>query len=423
MRIVILAQHFPPETTPTGRRAHDLATSLAGLGHRVVVVTGRPNHPAALRRYFCHDAAPREQPPEGYVVLRVPLFRSPDPQAWKRLLTYFSFMLAAAWRGICQPRPDVVIAISPLPAGLAALALHWRRRAPLIFDLQDIWPDSARAVGAMKNGFGLRCLGHIEKLLYLCCARVVVISEGFRRYVAGLGVPEDRIAVIPNGVDAAMFHRAAPEARITRTGPLRDRFVVGYVGNLGLAQGLGTVLEAACRLRQEPVSFLLVGEGVEKRKLVQRSRHAGLENVRFMHGVPRRRVPGLLAACDALLVILRDDPLFQITIPSKVYEYMAAGKPVLCSVGGECAALILQAGCGLTIRPSDPQALSSAILRLKGDSGAARAMGESGASWVRVHCDRPVLMGAYHDLLCNVLGGSRAEISVCEGLKPEASAL
>lgn len=212
MKIVVLAQHFPPETTPTGRRAHDLAESLAVCGHQVTVIAGRPNHPATLDRSFCRCVAPVEELPQGYLVLRVPVFRSSDARAWKRLITYITFMLASAWRGMRQARPDAIVAISPLPAGLAALAVHWWHRVPLIFDLQDIWPDSARAVGVIREGFALGGLRQVERLLYRSCARVVVISEGFKRYLAGRGVPGERISVIPNGVQSGCSTEPLPNA-------------------------------------------------------------------------------------------------------------------------------------------------------------------------------------------------------------------
>jgi glycosyltransferase involved in cell wall biosynthesis len=420
MRIAILAQHFFPETTPTGRRAQDLAESLASGGHRVTVITARPNHPATLRRSFCRDAAPMECFPEGYTVLRVPVFRSSNPCGRKRIATYASFMVNAAWTGMRQPRPDAIVAISPLPAGLAGLAVRWWHEAPLIFDLQDIWPDSVRAVGMMKDGFALRQLQRVERALYRRCARVVVITEGFRHYLTSLGLAQERIRVIPNGVETARFEAARP-AKFAQAEPLRDHFVVGYAGNLGLAQGLDTLLEAAWQLRHEPVLFLLIGEGVEKGRLEQHSRLAGLTNVRFVRGVPRRRVPGLLAACDALLVILRDDPVFSITIPSKVYEYMAAGKPVLCSVGGECADLVTAAGCGLATRPGDGMGLADAIRQISRNTAAARAMGESGARWVRAHCDRSSVMDVYRQALEGVLKNSLRAIVAYEDVGAETS--
>lgn len=405
-----MSQHFPPETPPTGRRAQELAESLANRGHEVTVISGRPNHPSSAGRFFCRRAPRCERAPEGYLVLRVPVFRSADARAWKRLLNYATFALAAIVRGVLLRTQDAVLAISPLPAGLAALVIHWRHRAPLVYDLQDIWPESARAVGVMRPGRALRLLGCAERLLYRCSAQVVVISEGFRDYLANLGVRPTRIRVIPNGVDAERFCGALPELRLRRVGPLRGRFVVGYVGNLGLAQGLDTLLEAAACLRREPVAFLLIGEGVEKSRLERNTREAGLDNVHFLAGVPRRRVPRLLAACDALLVILRDDPLFRITIPSKLYEYMAAGKPVLCSVGGEAAALVEAAKCGVAIPPSDGRALAEGVRELRQHQAASEAAGRAGAAWVRAHFSLSKLMGAYGELVeAAVLDAPRGE--------------
>jgi colanic acid biosynthesis glycosyl transferase WcaI len=399
MRILILAQYFPPETTPTGRRAADLAEALAERGHQVTVITGRPNHPATVARPFCRNVPDFERTAEGYRVARVPVYRSGDATALKRLVNYATFMLAAAWAGVRRSRPDAIIAVSPLPTGLAALLVHWWHRCPLVFDLQDIWPDSARAVGVMNEGLAVRLLCRLERLLYRCSDRVVVISEGFRRYLIELGVPSERIVVIHNGVDTQRFSQARAEKRIRRAEPLRGRYIVGYIGNLGLAQGLDTLLEAARKLASELVAFLLIGEGVDKPRLQALVYAAGLTNVRFLRGVPRRRVPALLAACDALLVILREDPLFQITIPSKLYEYMAAGKPVVCSVAGETAALVAEAGCGVAVHPGDGSALAEGVLRLMADLPRSRAVGGAGARWVRARFDRSGLMETYAGLV------------------------
>jgi len=419
MRILIVSQHFPPEFAATGRRAQELAASLGARGHDVTVLAGRPNHPAVADRYFCRNAAPSERAPEGYRVLRLAVFR-PDTRAWKRALNYLTFTLLAIARGMPQPRPDAILAVSPLPAGLAALALHAWHRAPLIYDLQDIWPDSARAVGVMRRGLALRLLGRLEGLLYRRAARVVVIGEGFRDYLVNQGVPRERLRVIPNGVDVERFQGARAEMRIRRAAPMRGRFIVGYIGNHGLAQGLDTALEAAERLRSDTTAFLLVGEGVEKTRLECRAREAGLDNVRFMRGVPRRRVPSLLAACDALLVILRDDPLFRITVPSKVYEYMAAGKPVLCSVGGETTAIVEAAGCGIAVPPSDGAVLADAVRALARDPARSAAIGAAGAAWVHEHFTTAAMMSAYAAVVENVVPGTVSPAIVGEPVGTEA---
>jgi colanic acid biosynthesis glycosyl transferase WcaI len=401
MRLLIFSQHFPPETVATGRRASDLAESLTSRGHEVTVITGRPNHPSSLGLPFCQRAAAGESGEQGYRILRVPVFRSPDGGILKRLLTYFTFMLSAACRGIAQARPDAILAVSPLPAGLAALPAHWWHRAPLIFDLQDIWPDSALAVGVMQRSWPFRMLRRLEQFFYRRCARVVGITEGFRHYLQTLGLPRERVAVVPNGVQWQLFAGVEPNEELRRSRPLAGKYVVGYVGNIGLAQGLETVLDAAERLRDEPVAFLLVGEGMDKARLRELAHARGVENVQFLQGVPREEVPPILAACDAFLLILRKDPLFEITIPSKLYEYMAAGKPILCSVGGEAAELVSGLGCGLPASPSDSAALAESVRGLRANPQWGRLLGEAGADSVRELFSRDSLMDTYAELVEN----------------------
>jgi glycosyltransferase involved in cell wall biosynthesis len=251
----------------------------------------------------------------------------------------------------------------------------------------------------MRGGCLLSLLRHVERFFYRRCARVVGITEGFKQYLVGLGLPREHVAVIPNGVRWQSFTRIAPDEELKQSPELRGKFVVGYVGNHGLAQGLETVLDAAEQLGDEPVEFLLAGEGIDKARVLRLARTRGLENVRFLDGMPRERVNGVLLACDALLLILRNDPLFEITIPSKLYEYMAAGKPLLCSVAGEAAALVSATGCGLRVAPSDGAALADGVRKLLRNPQAARAMGEAGAKSAQELFSRDTLMVGYAELL------------------------
>jgi colanic acid biosynthesis glycosyl transferase WcaI len=399
MSILIFTQHFPPETVATGRRALDLAESLAKRGRHVTVVTGVPNHPSSLGLAFCQDAPRSEVAPAGYNVVRVPVFRSQNPRALNRLFTYASFVLSAAWAGFRQPRPGMVLAVSPLPTGLAAMLAHWWHRAPLVFDLQDIWPDSALAVGVMRPSLALRLLRRLECFFYRRCALIVGITEGFRRYLLHLGIPPERVAVVPNGVDCGMFDDVEGGRQFTHSREPKGESVVGYVGNIGLAQGLTTLLDAAEAMRDAHVKFLLVGEGTDKARLRKLARISELENVEFLDGVPREQVAPILAGCDALLLILRRDPLFDITIPSKLYEYMAAGKPILCSVGGEAAGVVASAECGLPVNPSDGAALAVAIRRLMEDPALCRELGVNGKTCARERFSRDSMMADYAELI------------------------
>jgi putative colanic acid biosynthesis glycosyltransferase WcaI len=400
MRILIFTQHFPPETAATGRRAFDLAESLARRGHQVAVLTGVPNHPSSLGRPFCQPAPRREVASAGYSVLRVPVFCSEDTRTINRVLTYSTFALSAAWAGLRQPAPDVILAVSPLPAGLAALPAHWIRGAPLVFDLQDIWPDSALAVGVMRPHLAFRLLRLLERFFYRRCALIVGITEGFRHYLIRLGMDPARVAVVPNGVGREMFGAATSGRKFSKSHDLDGKFVVGYAGNIGLAQGLATLLDAADALRARAVKFLLVGEGTDKARLRKLARIRGLGNVEFLEGVPRERVAPILASCDALLLILRRDPLFEITIPSKLYEYMAAGKPILCSVGGEAAGLVASARCGLSVMPSDGAALARAVEKLdQAPPALRRKMGRRGERCARERFSRDRLMAGYAEFV------------------------
>lgn len=407
MRILIFTQHFRPETAATGRRAFDLAESLAGRGHQVTVVTGVPNHPSSLGRPFCQRAPRREVAAAGYSIVRVPVFRSENTRTLNRLLTYATFALSAAWAGLRQPPPDVILAVSPLPTGLAALPAHWVRRAPLVFDLQDIWPDSALAVGVMRPRLALRLFRRLECFLYRRCALIVGITDGFRRYLIHLGMEPARVAVIPNGVDWQTFGAATAGREFSKCHDLDGKFVVGYAGNIGLAQGLATLLDAAAALRSSAVKFFLVGEGTDKARLRKLARIRGLGHVEFLEGVPREQVAPILASCDALLLILRRDPLFEITIPSKLYEYMAAGKPILCSVGGEAAGLVASARCGLSVEPSDGAALASAVEKLREAPALCREMGRRGKRSARELFSRDSLMADYAESVEDLVARQR----------------
>jgi len=254
------------------------------------------------------------------------------------------------------------------------------------------------AVGVMRPGLVFRFLRRLERFFYGRCRMIVGISEGFKQYLVGLGVRPERVAMIPNGVQVEMFAGVEGNREFQRAYQLEGKFVVGYTGNIGLAQGMDTLLGAAAVLRGSPVTFLLVGEGTDKLRIMERAAQRGLRNVKFVDGVLREQVPSILALCDAFLLILRRDPLFKITIPSKLYEYMASGKPILCSVGGEAAGLVAVCRCGLRVAPSDAAALVEAIQHLMRDPALCRKLGEMGVDSAQKHFSHSLLMADYAEL-------------------------
>lgn len=393
MRILIVTQHYHPETMATGRRARELAEDFAAAGHAVTVLAGRPNHPTSRGAQF--RGVPRHERPDARLeVIRVPALSGPGGAPARRLLTYATFAAASVLRGALARRSfDAVVAISPLPTGLAAALIATAKRAPLVFDLQDVWPESAAIAGVLRKGAAFNTIERLERGLYQRAAAITVITEGFKRRLTAMGIDPAKTHFVPNGVEVGLFETASAQGVADRFG-LPAGFRVMFAGNMGLMQDLDTVLDAARLLpRESDVSFVLVGDGVRRPHLEQRIAAEGIAHVTLVPPQPRAAIPGLMASADATLVCLVDRPLFAITVPSKTYECMAAGRPVLCGVAGETRMLVEQAGAGIAYAPGDPQALLAAIAQARGPGAAA--LGENGRRWVRDNATRAMVTRQY----------------------------
>ena len=267
-----------------------------------------------------------------------------------------------------------------------------------MFELRDLWPDSISAVGAMQDGAAIRFLRRVEYWLYRRAARIVSVTHSFKRVLVGNGIPAEKIAVVPNGVDPQAFTPGPKPAALERQLGLEGRFVAAYVGTLGMAHGLGTILDAAERLKaREDVAFVLVGTGAEHAKLEAEAKARGLANVRFVGAVSKAEVKDYWRLCDAALVLLRDLPLFEHVIPSKIFEAWGSGRPVILGVRGESAGIVEAAGGGVVIPPEDAGALAEAIGRMADDRAAAEALGRAGRAHVEREYDR-------EDLAARMLG-------------------
>jgi colanic acid biosynthesis glycosyl transferase WcaI len=367
MHVLIVSQHFPPDPPGTGRRAMDFAEELTGRGHRVTVLTGMPHHPSSRSIPAASAVRPGRARESGYNVWRIGVWKTKWAGLGQRALTYGSFVMGALWRGIrLAGRADVVVAISPLPTGLLGMIAARARGKPFIFDLQDIWPESGRVCGMLRDSLLFRALQLLERFVYRRCAAISVITPGFGRYLESCGIPAGRIAVLHNGIEVGLFKDGKVEHRFLAEHDLEGKFVVLYFGNVGLAQNLRTLLEAAERLQDEPdVQFVIMGDGVDKANLIRFVQERKLANCRFVPTQPRGQLPGIVAGAQALVVMLRRSELFTITIPSKLYECLAAGKPIICTVPGDAAAIVNEAGTGLVVPPDDPVAVADAIRRIR----------------------------------------------------------
>ena len=362
MKILILTQWFEPEPTFKGLL---FARELTARGHEVEVLTGFPNYPGG-EVYPGYRIRPwvREQI-DGIKVLRVALYPSHNNSGFHRALNYMSFALSAAAMGTPLIRkPDVIYVYHPpITVGFAAAVIGFFRRTPFVYDIQDVWPDTVAASGMMSNAAALTLLGKMCKFVYRRARHITVPSHGFKEQLFGRGVPPDKIDVIYNWCDeTALKHEGVSVTRLGAT----DRFCILFAGTMGRAQGLDSVLRAAqiCRTTVPAAEFLFMGGGIELRRLENMAKEMGLDNVRFLPRQPMDAMGRILAGADALLVHLKDDPLFRITIPSKTQAYLAAGKPILMGVRGDAADLVERAGSGIVYEPGNSQSIADAVKEL-----------------------------------------------------------
>ncbi len=401
-RILLLTQWFDPEPTFKGLL---FARELVRQGFDVEVVTGFPNYPGGKLYAGYKIKLLQREWIDGVQITRLPLHPNHDQSAIKRVMNYVSFAASALVYGLFMAkRADVMYAYHPpLTVGIAASLIRWGRGIPLVYDIQDMWPDTLRATGMLNNARALALVGRVCDWVYKRADKLIVLSPGFKRLLVQRGVPNSKIEVIYNWADESAL--MSPVGVVPAAFPSADRFRVVFAGNMGKAQALGVVLDAAALLqaRGSRASLVMLGGGVEIGRLQSRALEMRLDNVVFLPPVPMSEVGTVLAAADVLLVHLRKDPLFEITIPSKTQAYMAVGKPLLMAVAGDAADLVRQANCGLTAESENPQAMADAVDALAAmPADELKMMGESASRF-------------YSEALCLQLGADKFA-AVFEGL-------
>jgi len=406
VRIAYVCHYFAPEPAAPAARVHELSRAWVRAGHQVSVVTTFPNHPLGRIPPEYHGRWWSTEHMDGIRVLRCWLYAVPNRGVGRRGLDHLSFMLTALAFGLPRVGPlDVVIASSPtLFSALSAWVMARVKRVPFVLEVRDLWPEAIVDLGLMRPGPAVNMLQALAHFLYRQAARVVVVTEAFADRLAATGVPRRKLAVIPNGADTHLFSPQC-DGRSTRAAlDLDGRFVVAYVGSHGLSHGLGAVLDAAAV--QPEVAFLLVGDGADRDRLVSERDRRHLRNVVMRPSVPKDQVPGLYAAADACLVPLRDVPLFETFVPSKLFEVLAAGRPVIGAVRGEARNILARSGGALLVDPERGDQLAEAVRRLRGDPQLRMELGRRGRAFAEQHYDRDALAGRYLDLLGHVVSSA-----------------
>lgn len=381
MRFLVLTQYFPPETGGPPVRLGAMCRQLVQSGHDVEVVTALPNYPTGEIFPEYRGRFRSEETWEGVRVHRTWCHASTGA-GMSRLLNYLTFVATSTsglWRA---RRPDYLFVSSPpLFVGLAGVAASWAWDVPMIFNVADLWPDSARELGLLENKAILRVAEGLEAWLYRRSDYVCAVTEGIRSTLVGdKDVPEQKVLFLPNGVDTDLFHPREPDPKLERELGIEDEWVVLYAGTHGYAHGLDVALEAADRLRDTDVHFVFIGGGSEKNRLVDRARKMRLENTTFLDPEQPSYVARLYGSADAGLSTLGESPLFEGTRPAKIMAAMSAGTPVLYSGHGEGARMVERAEAGLVTPPQDAEALAAAVRNLKTDPELAARLGRNGRS-------------------------------------------
>jgi len=411
MRILLLTHYFPPETGAPQARLSALAATWAADGDDVTVLTGMPSHPTGVLPPRYRRAIRRRERRDGYRVIRTWLYATPNDGVLRKTLGHLSFMASSVLLGGRAVGPaDTVVVSSPTFFSIGAAWLLARlKRARFVVEVRDLWPAIFVQLGVLTNYRVIGLLERLELAAYAAADQVVVVSDGFRANLISRGVPPGKVHTIRNGADLARFSPGMPaDQRVrARLGARPGDTVVLYAGTHGISQGLPAIADAAARLDGAPdggsVRFAFVGEGADKRRLARRVAELGLRNATLLPGVPSAEMPALLAAADICLVPLRDVPLFATFIPSKMFEYLAAGKAVIGSVTGEPAQILREAGA-VVVPPQDSAALAAAIAALAADPPRRAAMGQAGRSHVERCYDRVSLAREYRKVI-DLAGG------------------
>lgn len=404
-RIMIVTDRYVPEISAAATRLHAHATRWISAGHSVDVVTCVPNFPAGKCFAGYTNGRHQVENQDGVSIHRVWSYMAPNSGKYRRSLDYLSFPISARLMAHKLPIPDVILASSPpITVALAGQWLARRFRRPWVFEVRDLWPASIRAVGAAKGGI-IDLIERYELGLYRKAAATIVLTDAFFQDITNRGIPAEKLRVVTNGVDLEPFKRSPSksEARLLLNVP-QDKIVVGFVGTVGLAQGAGTFALAAGALKARPdILFMCWGEGADRRRVEAMVSEMGLSNIEFRNFLPQDQVPAILASLDVATVLLKNDPVFETVIPSKIFEILAAGRPVAACVSGEAKKLIDRSGGGLCVSPEDHEGLANVILQYVDKPRTALDKAAAGSAFIADAYSRDKLAADALDVLLEVI--------------------
>ena len=388
MHVLFLTDNFPPEVNAPASRTHEHCRQWVAAGARVTVITCAPNFPKGQVFDGYRNRLWQQEVMDGIRVIRVWSYITANEGFARRVLDYMSFMLSAFLASLFVRRVDVVVGTSPqFFTAVAAWAVGAVKCLPFVFELRDLWPESIKAVGAMKQSAAIELLERVEMFLYRRAVRIVSVTHAFRETLIKRGIDGAKIDVVTNGVDVSRFSPRPKDTALEAELGWQGCFVAGYIGTHGMADGLETLLEAMQTLATHPqgraVRLLMLGDGARKAALQEQAQRLGLDNVRFVDTVPKGEVSRYWSLLDVSIIHLKRTELFTTVIPSKLFECMGMGIPVLHGVAGESADIVRREGVGLPFEPENVQALVEGLLRLKTDTELRARLAKAGPAAAR----------------------------------------
>jgi len=405
MKIVLLSRYFPPEIGTAANLFFELARGLAKKGHDVTVVTGFPwynlekVHEKYERKLFMEETM------EGVRVIRT-RFPAFGPTKLKLALGHITAPLSGLFGGLRVKKPDIILVYSPpLFMALSAWALSLIKRCPFVMGVQDLHPQCYIDQGILKNRLAISVLRAIEKFCYKVSSAITVHSEGNKRYIESRGIDLKKIFILHNWLDTDEMKPLPRHNEFSKKHGLDGRFIVGYAGTLGMSQGLLSVIEAANLLKEKKdIEFFIVGDGIEKEKMIRRSGELGIRNIRFLEMQTKDIYPWVVASCDVGLVTLNKKVKTPV-VPSKILSMMAAGRPVLASLPleGDAPKLIAESGCGICIEAEAPEKLAESVLLLSKDRALCERYGKQGREYVAANLSLKKVLSDIEKLFADII--------------------
>lgn len=418
MKIMMLTQYFYPEVGATQTRIYEFARNLIKNGHEVTVITEVPNHPIGIVHEQYQGRLFIREEVDGIQVTRVWVWARQKKNFINRILFYLSYMVMSFFAGLYhRGRYDVIFATSPpLFVGVSGYLLSIFKRSRFVLDVRDLWPAAATAIGELSNKRIIFLAEKIERILYKNADAIVAVTRGFCDYIRNHGGDRSRIHYIPNGTVVDMFRPTEPDDELKRSLGLEGHFIVTFAGTLGIAQGLWSLIHAAKLLRHyEDITLLFIGDGPVKKNLIELAGELRLNNIFFHPQVPVSNINPYLNISNVLLVSLKNDRVFDTFIPSKMFDFMACGKPIILSVDGEARRIFEEAEAGLWVPPENFYELSEAIIRFYEDPALCRRCGEKGREYVISNFSRSEQSGklekVFRDLMLRDRPRARGSLS------------